>query len=303
MRSKEGKEVTVGRFIASIKIVSEDSLPKYVEDLEIRKIEKNEYYAPLPDFDEAMSFDWRVRVEIREALNIPLTDSMIPQVAVEVGWSEYKEAMPEEKRIVRSDTLNTSHPEWHQTMLIANPPHIKDPHGFVMIVVRDSHNLEDIFKVYLPLQSMGLFIPYNIRLFKDKEQSLTPIEFYFSVMLESAGRDKLFDVVVQDITFEALSVPFKQMNLALVLNSENEPKIKFCNFNPKEDSIERILEFDEAEEFTYTLSQSMRIPPLKTGAYRAATVFTVSEAMLRKRVNFYLIGRPEKGVYKIAGVA
>lgn len=66
---------------------------------------------------------------------------------------------------------------------------------------------------------MGLFIPYNIRLFKDKEESLTPIEFYFSVMLESAGRDKLFDVVVQDITFEALSVPFKQMNLALVLNS------------------------------------------------------------------------------------
>jgi hypothetical protein len=33
VRVKEGKEVTVGRFIASIKIVSEDSLPKYVEDL------------------------------------------------------------------------------------------------------------------------------------------------------------------------------------------------------------------------------------------------------------------------------
>lgn len=30
VRSKEGREVTVGRFIASIKIVKEDSLPKYV---------------------------------------------------------------------------------------------------------------------------------------------------------------------------------------------------------------------------------------------------------------------------------
>lgn len=47
----------------------------------------------------------------------------------------------------------------------------------------------------------------------------------------------------------------------------------------------------------------MRIPPLKTGAYRAATVFTVSEAMLRKKASFYLIGRPEKGVYKVAGIA
>lgn len=47
----------------------------------------------------------------------------------------------------------------------------------------------------------------------------------------------------------------------------------------------------------------MRVPPLKTGAYRAATVFTLSEAMLRKRINFYLIGRPEKGQYKVAGLA
>lgn len=51
-------------------------------------------------------------------------------------------------------------------MLISNPPHIKDPHGFIMIVVRDNHNLEDIFKVYIPLESMSSFLPYNIRLFK-----------------------------------------------------------------------------------------------------------------------------------------
>lgn len=65
VRSKDGKDVTVGRFIASIKVVSEDSLPKYVEDLEQKKIEKNEYYAPLPDFDDSMSFEWRVRIDIR----------------------------------------------------------------------------------------------------------------------------------------------------------------------------------------------------------------------------------------------
>lgn len=40
-KSKDGKEVTVGRFIASIKIVREDSLPTYLEDLEAKKIERN----------------------------------------------------------------------------------------------------------------------------------------------------------------------------------------------------------------------------------------------------------------------
>lgn len=33
IRSKEGKEMTVGRFIASIKIVKEDSLPQYTQEL------------------------------------------------------------------------------------------------------------------------------------------------------------------------------------------------------------------------------------------------------------------------------
>jgi hypothetical protein len=47
----------------------------------------------------------------------------------------------------------------------------------------------------------------------------------------------------------------------------------------------------------------MKIPPIKTGAYRAAAVFTVPESILRKRISFYLIGKPEKGAYKIAGLA
>lgn len=40
-KNREGKEVTVGRFIASIKIVKEDSLPTFIEDLEVKRIERN----------------------------------------------------------------------------------------------------------------------------------------------------------------------------------------------------------------------------------------------------------------------
>jgi hypothetical protein len=48
-----------------------------------------------------------------------------------------------------------------------------NPGGFIMIGVKDNNNLEDIFKIYLPVESMSLFIPYNIRLFKEKEDSVT----------------------------------------------------------------------------------------------------------------------------------
>jgi hypothetical protein len=32
-----------------------------------------------------------------------------------------------------------------------------------MISVKDNHNLDDIFRIYIPLDSMVVFKPYNIR--------------------------------------------------------------------------------------------------------------------------------------------
>jgi hypothetical protein len=52
----------VGRFIASIKIVKEDALPSYMEELETKKLERNEYFSELPPFDPKFGFEWRVRV-------------------------------------------------------------------------------------------------------------------------------------------------------------------------------------------------------------------------------------------------
>jgi len=36
-------------------------------------------------------------------------------------------------------------------MLITSPSHITEAIGFVMLVVKDNHNMEDIFKIYIPL--------------------------------------------------------------------------------------------------------------------------------------------------------
>ncbi len=42
-----------------------------------------------------------------------------------------------------------------------------------MVCVKDKHNLEDIYSIYVPLASMGKFIPYNIKALKDSEYSPT----------------------------------------------------------------------------------------------------------------------------------
>ena len=90
---------------------------------------------------------------------------------------------------------------------------------------------------------MGIFVPYNLKIVRDKEDTPAQMEFYISVILETPvdGRDQLIDMVVQDVTFQPAQTPFKQMGLAVVMNSDNEPKMSFHSFDPRQDSIERVL--------------------------------------------------------------
>lgn len=76
---------------------------------------------------------------------------MTPQAYVEVGWTEYKDTIPEEKRIFSTIILNSNHPEWNQIFLITNPVHIDGQRGYLMIALKQKNSLEDIIRAYLPL--------------------------------------------------------------------------------------------------------------------------------------------------------
>eukprot|EP00919_Chromeraceae_sp_WS-2016_P079754 GHVR01188704.1.p1 GENE.GHVR01188704.1~~GHVR01188704.1.p1 ORF type:complete len:101 (+),score=3.33 GHVR01188704.1:158-460(+) len=47
----------------------------------------------------------------------------------------------------------------------------------------------------------------------------------------------------------------------------------------------------------------MKIPPIKSSRqYRAATILTISETILKKKIYLYLIGKVDRATYKTAGV-
>jgi len=55
-----------------------------------------------------------------------------------------------------------------------------------------------------------------------------------------------------------------------------------------------VLEFDDAKEFCFQMSQILKVPPVKSAkAHRAATFFTISEGMLRKNIKLHLAIRNE----------
>ena len=68
---------------------------------------------------------------------------------------------------------------------------------------------------------MGAFVPYNLNLVREKEDTPSQLEFYLSVMLETPidGRDQMIDMVIQDVIFEPSQAPLKQIGLAIVMNN------------------------------------------------------------------------------------
>ncbi len=50
------------------------------------------------------------------------------------------------------------------------------------------------------------------------------------------------------------------------------------------------------------MSQNMRIPPIKSSKFKAATVLTLSQNLLRKPISLYIVGKMDKAKYKVAGL-
>lgn len=78
------------------------------------------------------------------------------------------DTIPEEKRIFSTAILNSNHPEWNQIFLITNPSHVTSNKGFIMVALKQKNTLEDISKIYIPIASMGPFIPYNVKVRETK---------------------------------------------------------------------------------------------------------------------------------------
>ena len=123
LRIKDGKEVTVGRFIISLRLVSDSYLKPSPAGA-------NEYSLapPLhPEIpDEKASFRWRVRADFRGALDVPVTSksaSGLPSCYMECGWSSLPSNGPSPSHIVASGVVDSNrHPVWNQQMLLHNPP-------------------------------------------------------------------------------------------------------------------------------------------------------------------------------------
>ena len=129
-RSQGGNIVTVGRFVATFKIMG-DYNPGEFEgerppDSQIMKsiidIDK-----PLPSAEFGLA-KWLIRVHARCAIGAPSTATGFPSLFLEIGWSQYKHEDPSAMTMVDSGVIEQNrHPLWNEELLLNNPAESDKP--------------------------------------------------------------------------------------------------------------------------------------------------------------------------------
>lgn len=72
-RTQNDKQVTVGRFTVLLKLVGEETIPiDEDKDKQWKNLNKSEIFHPLPMNDPMMDFNWRLRVDVRSAVDMPV---------------------------------------------------------------------------------------------------------------------------------------------------------------------------------------------------------------------------------------
>lgn len=149
-RTRDGSEVTVGRFTVLLKLVGE-YMTQYpgLEGTNLTGPKKalGEMHLLPP---EDSNFKWRIRADIRAAIDFPLnrvTPGGLPSCYVELGWSMYEQTEPDEYTKIMSVLVEKNrHPHWNQQLLFNNPAEVIDLSGYLWISLRDKNAIEPIEK-------------------------------------------------------------------------------------------------------------------------------------------------------------
>ena len=85
----------------------------------------------------------------------------MPSIYVQLGWSLYENAEPQEQNQMLSVMIeNNQFPDFNQQLLLHNPKEVIDASGYLWIVVKDRkrQDLNNLGVIKVPLEGLQ---PYN----------------------------------------------------------------------------------------------------------------------------------------------
>jgi len=116
--------------------------------------------------DIRTDFAWRIRAEIRSAVNLPYnrtTDSQLPSSYVEFGWAAQSHNDLNQPENARSATIDANRfPVWNNELIYYPPKNVTTLDGFLIFFLRDRYASRPLQRFTIPLSAFKPFHPIHL---------------------------------------------------------------------------------------------------------------------------------------------
>ena len=302
-RKKGDKNAIVGKLNVQLRLLNEIIVP---EDIKEKTL--NDQTQLLPEMDFTKKFIWRLRIDVRSAINLPFnktTENNLPSAYVEVGWTMYENSDINQVTAVRTPCIEANRfPIWNQQLLFYPPSSLSTIDGFITVLLRDRYQMNPMQKFTFPITSLRPFHPVHLDclLDTDEQEENKRSHIFISFTLEDSPVYKLSESFCNIICTNVNLDPLPQCTdrcMLLMTNDKYKPLDNiYLEVELKSKShLNSVLNYHKELPYSCFASNTMKIPPKHIkNAYNAICNFIIPRVMLDKNLTFFLMIRDGKTI-------
>ena len=302
-RKKGDKNAIVGKLNVQLRLLNEIIVP---EDIKEKTL--NDQTQLLPEMDFTKKFIWRLRIDVRSAINLPFnktTENNLPSAYVEVGWTMYENSDINQVTAVRTPCIEANRfPIWNQQLLFYPPTSLSTIDGFITVLLRDRYQMNPMQKFTFPITSLRPFHPVhlNFLLDTDEQEENKRSHLYMSFTLEDSPVYKLSEsfcnIICTNVNLDPLPQCTDRCTLLMTTDKYKPLDNIYLEVELKSKShLNSVLNYHKELPYSCFASNTMKIPPKHIkNAYNAICNFIIPRVMLDKNLTFFLMIRDGKTI-------
>jgi hypothetical protein len=298
LRRQGDSNAVVGRLNLSLKLLAEAIVPE-----DVLQETANDPTPLLPEMDSIRTYIWRLRVDVRSAINLPFnrtTESKLPSPYVEIGWTMYHNQEINQSESARTSAIDANRfPVWNQQVLFYPSTSVSTIDGFITILLRDRFTVKPIQRLTFPINTLRPFHPAHLDLLLDTDDE-NRSHLYLSITLEDSPMlkisESLVNIIVTGINFDPLPLCTNRCSILVTTDNYKPEEIIYRQVELKSDNhLANVLFAHKSEVYSTFMCNSIKIPSRNSNnQYGAIANFTLPRAFLDKNLNFFLAVRDTK---------
>ena len=302
-RKRGDKNAVVGKLIVQLRLLNEIIVPD-----DIKEKTQNDQTQLLPEMDFTKKFIWRLRIDVRSAVNLPFnktTEKNLPSSYVEIGWTMYENTDINQVTAVRTPCIEDNRfPIWNQQLLFYPPSSLTTIDGFITILLKDRYQMNPLQKFTFPITSLRPFHPIHcdFLLDTDEQEEDKRSHLFISFTLEDSPVYKLSEsfcnIICTNVIFEPLPQCTDRCNLIMTTDKYKPIDNFYLSIELKSKThITNVFNYHKNQPYSLFVSNTMKIPPKHIkNAYNAICNFIIPRIMLDKDLTFFLVIRDGKTI-------